>query len=115
MLSKLPDGIYHKHKELDIGFHINLMIDKKILKIQVEDKNIPEFITFLMIVDWNYPKSPPKILSKTNVRKFVKKFSYPNLMDGRDLFEDIFLSIWNEKSSLLEISSNIPNFIVKTG
>ena len=45
------------------------MIDKKNLNLDInfEDKKIPEFITFLMIVDSQFPNHPPKILSKTNV------------------------------------------------
>lgn len=43
------------------------MIDKKKFKICNEEKNIPEYITFLVILDSNFPFSPPKILSKTNV------------------------------------------------
>ena len=112
LLSNLQEGIYHKHKELDIGFHINIIIDKKIVKINVEDNNIPEYITFLIIVDSQYPTSPPKILSKTNVNYFFTQFCYPSLMDGRDLFKDIFLNPWTEKSSLQEVSNRIPNFIV---
>lgn len=33
---------------------------------------IPDFVTFLMILDINYPEEPPKILLKTNVYKMNK-------------------------------------------
>ena len=30
---------------------------------------LPDFINFVIVLDWSFPKNPPKILSKTNVRK----------------------------------------------
>ena len=52
---------------METGYYLNVMIDKKKFKISNEDKNIPEYITFLVILDSNFPISPPKVLSKTNV------------------------------------------------
>jgi len=53
---------------LETGFYLTVIIDKKKFKISNEDKNIPEYITFLVILDADFPISPPKVLSKTNVR-----------------------------------------------
>ena len=74
-LSLLPDGIYTKVKELEMGYYIKIIIDRK--KLGIEQKkdfstssnfgSVPECITFLMIVDYSYPASPPKIISKTTV------------------------------------------------
>ena len=72
------------------------MIDKKKLNLDInfEDKNLPDFLSFLMIVDNQFPTNPPKILAKTNVVKIITKFCFPSLMDGRDLFPDIWLNKW---------------------
>ncbi len=61
--------MFFKSKEFDIGFYINVILDKRILDMEInsEDKNVPDFITFLMIVDASFPDAPPKILTKSNV------------------------------------------------
>lgn len=45
------------------------MVDKRIIGLDNPEleKNIPDYISFLFILDVNYPESPPKILAKTNV------------------------------------------------
>jgi hypothetical protein len=37
------------------------------MDFNTEEKNIPDFITFLFIVDSFFPEQPPKILTKSNV------------------------------------------------
>lgn len=51
------------------------MVDKRILGLDNPEleQNIPDYITFLFILDVNYPDIPPKILTKTNVRNFLIK------------------------------------------
>jgi hypothetical protein len=68
-LSNLKDGMFYKSKEFEIGYYINIIIDKRILGLEFnsEDKNMPDFLTFLLIVDSFYPEKPPKILTKSNV------------------------------------------------
>ena len=34
-------------------------------------------------------------------------------MDGRDLFNEVFQSKWNEKNTLIDIAKAIPNFIFR--
>jgi hypothetical protein len=48
---------------------IKIIVDKRILSLEeIEEHNsIPEFLTFLIIIDSTYPDSPPHVLSKTNV------------------------------------------------
>lgn len=61
--------MFFKAKEFEIGYYINIIIDKRILGLDIntEDKNIPDFLTFLIIVDSFFPEQPPKILAKSNV------------------------------------------------
>ncbi len=61
--------MFFKSKEFEIGYYINIIIDKRILGLEIntEEKNVPDFLTFLIIVDSFYPEQPPKILSKSNV------------------------------------------------
>lgn len=68
-LSSLADGIYSKIKVFDLGYYIKIMIDKAKITIP-QDKylDIPDFITFLIILDYSYPEQPPKIISKTKVK-----------------------------------------------
>jgi hypothetical protein len=75
LLSKLKDGMFYKAKEFEIGYYINIIIDKRILGLEInsEDKNMPDFVTFLLIVDSFFPEKPPKILTKSNVRKKINK------------------------------------------
>ena len=54
------------------------MIDKRTLNMENEGNNrkdnekdicpLPDYINFLVILDWSFPKNPPKILSKTKVK-----------------------------------------------
>jgi len=82
------------------------MVDKRIIGFDNPEieQNIPDYITFLFILDVNYPDSAPKILSKSN-------FSVPNLMDGRDLFFEICKN-YNNNKKIYQISNEIPKFIV---
>ena len=70
-LDKLPKGIYTKIKhENEASYYIKVLIDKDYLKIEKTNKNyslIPDMINFLIILDYTYPKYPPKILCQTNV------------------------------------------------
>ena len=56
------------------------MIDKRTLNMENENNQkekskdnekdncpLPDYINFLVILDWSFPKNPPKILSKTKV------------------------------------------------
>lgn len=103
----LSEGIFFKTKEFDFSYYISIMVDKRILGLdnpEVE-QNIPDYITFLFILDVNYPDVPPKILAKTN-------FSVPNLMDGRDLFNEICKD-YNSKKTIVSIANDIPKFANK--
>ena len=69
---KLPKGIYAKIKyyEIEQEYYIKILIDKEYLNIDSTNKNyslIPDMINFLIILDYSYPKLPPKILCQTNV------------------------------------------------
>jgi len=86
-LNTLPDGMYCKCKEFEIGHYITVIIDKKKLsfEIQLDEESassLPDFITFLLIVDCQFPTSAPKVLTKTNVRKlfyiYLVLFTKPN-------------------------------------
>ena len=71
-LPSLPQGIYSKVKVFDRACYIKIIVDTKIIGINTEEiknkvKNIPECITFLVIVDYSFPNNPPKILSKSDV------------------------------------------------
>lgn len=71
-LEKLPKGIYAKIKyhDLEQEYYIKILIDKEYLHIDSTNKNyslIPDMINFLIILDYSYPKQPPKILCQTNV------------------------------------------------
>lgn len=83
------------------------MVDKRIIGFDNPEieQNIPDYITFLFILDVNYPDSCPKILSKSN-------FSVPNLMDGRDLFFEICKN-YNNNKKIYQIANEIPKFIHK--
>ena len=53
-------------------YYIKVVVDKEYLQIDPTNKNyslIPDVINFLIILDYSYPKNPPKILCKTNVSK----------------------------------------------
>ena len=71
----LLEGIFFKTKEFDFAYYINIIIDKRILGLENNnDNNVPDYITFLFILDINYPDQPPKVLSKTNVIKHTIKY-----------------------------------------
>ena len=72
-LDQLPKGIYAKIKyyELEQEYYVKILVDKEYLQIESTNKNyslIPDMINFLIILDYSYPKLPPKILCQTNVR-----------------------------------------------
>ena len=79
MLVNLPEGIYTKCKEFEIGQYITIIIDKKKISfdINIESENtiVPDFITFLLIIDYQFPTTAPRILTKTNV-----SFNFFNLI-----------------------------------
>jgi len=99
--------MFFKAKEFEIGYYINIIIDKRILGLDInaEDKNIPDFLTFLIIVDSFYPEQPPKILAKSN-------FCFPSLMDGRNLSNEICKN-WDKNTNLLDIANSIPKFVIR--
>lgn len=103
----LLEGIFFKTKEFDFCYYINFMIDKRILGLDnssLEEKT-PDYITILFILNVNYPEDSPKVLSKSN-------FSFPNLMDGRDLFNEICKS-YNSKKTIVSLANELPKFIVR--
>ena len=105
-LTNLSKGIFSKIKEFELGYYITIIIDKTCIGINLNENkfsNLPDIIKFLMIIDYNFPENPPKILSRTN-------FCFPNLMDGRNLSNSIILK-WNPLISLSSIAKTIPVFI----
>lgn len=46
-----------------------IIIDK--LTVDVEKSKIPDYLIFLMIVDFSYPDTNPRLVAKTNVIKFI--------------------------------------------
>ncbi len=107
-LSSLTDGLYSKIKEFPMGYYIKIIIDRNKIGLDLKDKkysNLPETIIFLLIIDYTFPKLPPKILAKTN-------FCFPNLMDGRNLSTSIIPN-WNSETSLTTLAKSLPNFIKK--
>ena len=50
-----------------------------------ENEPLPDFINFLVILDWSFPKNPPKILSKTKVRNLLKLVLF-SFFNGRKRF-----------------------------
>ena len=75
-LDNLPKGIYAKIKyyELEQEYYVKILVDKEYLQLSLTSKNyslIPDIIEFLIILDYSYPKEPPKILCKTNVSKYI--------------------------------------------
>ena len=77
------------------------MIDKRTLNMENENNQnekkenepLPDYINFLVILDWSFPKNPPKILSKTKVKitKITKIYSYLFIY----LFLLVLLSFFN--------------------
>lgn len=70
-ISLMNNGIFAKIREFELGYYITVIIDREKLNIKIdEDKKeakIPELVNFLIIVDYLYPESTPKILAKTAV------------------------------------------------
>ena len=66
-LTDIGNGIYSKVKEFELGYYIKIILDLKKLNINKEEKQCPDLVTFLIIVDYSYPENSPKILSKTSV------------------------------------------------
>ena len=83
------------------------MIDKNLIGISSEEKNIstPKTIVFLVIVNEFYPNVPPYVLTKTN-------FSKPSLMDGRDLLKEICPN-WTINTPLSNVINEIIPFLAK--
>ncbi len=67
----LQEGIFYKTKEFEFAYYLNIIIDKRILGLDntEAEHSIPDYITFLFILDISYPDYPPKILAKTNVSR----------------------------------------------
>lgn len=53
--------------------HLNQQNNQKgkISEDKKDNNPLPDFINFLVIMDCSFPKSPPKILSKTKVKKLI--------------------------------------------
>ena len=83
---------------------IKINIDHSLIKSNLIDKE--EEISFILLIKYNHPLSPPILLCTT-------KFSVPELSDGRDFLEEVLLGPWvpRRKNSLKRIISLIPNFI----
>ena len=67
------------------------------------DYLLPETVVFLLVIGPEFPKVAPLLLSKTN-------FSYPTLMDGRDLLDEVIK--WKDSTSLTDVALKIPQFLV---
>ena len=107
-LSNLPPGIFSKVKIFELEYYIKIIINRNIIGIALDESNIkynniPEFITFLVIINHTYPTQPPPILAKST-------FSFPNLMDGRNLTPSIF-STWKQELTLYDIAVALPVFL----
>lgn len=84
-LPLLPKGIYYKVKVFDRACYVKIIIETNIIGIKKEDLinktlNLPDIITFLIIVDYSFPNSPPKILSKSDVIILFFIFSFASLI-----------------------------------
>jgi hypothetical protein len=91
-----------------MGYYIKIIIDRNKIEIDLSDEkysNLPETITFLIIIDYTYPNFPPKILAKTN-------FCFPSLVDGRNLSCSI-IPKWNKEITLISIVKTLPLFLKK--
>ena len=88
-------------------YHIEVAIQKNIIGIDSEKitMKVPDTILFLIIVDPSYPEKPPKVLTKSN-------FCQPSLMDGRDLFNNIFEN-WTPNNNLRQIIEKLVPFLYK--
>jgi len=69
----INEGIFFKTKEFDFSYYITIMIDKRIINLDNPEieQSIPDYISFLFILDVYYPEVPPKILAKTNVSEMI--------------------------------------------
>lgn len=67
--TNLLEGIFFKTKEFEFAYYINIIVDKRILGLENTENEhlVPDYITFLFILDTSYPEMPPKVLAKTNV------------------------------------------------
>ena len=101
----LNTGVYFKVKEHETAIYINLLIDKRIIGIDVamENVKIPNIIILLLILNGNYPSEPPAIIAKSH-------FSQPTLMDGRDLMCEIYPNYIPNKTKLIDIVKKIVPF-----
>ena len=105
-LANLPNGVFAKVKQYEHGYYIKIIVDKTYIKDNTPENkynSIPDTIMFLMVVDYAFPKEPPKIFCQTN-------FCFPNLMDGRNLSNSI-IPEWKPQMRLDEIALLIPVFI----
>jgi ubiquitin-protein ligase len=105
-LANLPNGVFAKVKQYEHGYYIKIIVDKTYIKDSTPENKyntIPDIIMFLMVVDYSFPKEPPKIFCQTN-------FCFPNLMDGRNLSTSI-IEKWNPSMRIDQIAVLIPNFI----
>ena len=80
----IKDGFVSKYKENENDYYITVVVDKRVIGIDTElqKSKVPDYIGFLIIVDYNYPNTQPFVLAKSN-------FSNPSLMDGRDRCDEI--------------------------
>ena len=104
----LKTGIYFKVKEHETAIYINLLIDKRIIGIDVavEKSKIPNIIIFLLILNGNYPLEAPNIIAKSN-------FCQPTLMDGRDLLIEIYPRWVANKTKLIDIVQKVTPFCAR--
>ena len=105
-LANLPNGVFAKVKQYEHGYYIKIIVDKTYIKDNTPENkynSIPDTLMFLMVVDYAFPKEPPKIFCQTN-------FCFPNLMDGRNLSNSI-IQEWKPQMKLDEIALLIPVFI----
>ena len=105
-LANMPNGVFAKVKQYEHGYYIKIIVDKTYIKDNIPENkynSIPDTIMFLMVVDYAFPKEPPKIFCQTN-------FCFPNLMDGRNLSNSI-IGEWKPQMKLDQIGVLIPDFI----
>ena len=53
-------------KENEQSFNINILVDKRIIGIDDQQKKsqIPDIILFLLVLDPSYPEEAPKLVTK---------------------------------------------------
>ena len=103
----MKNGLYIKVKEYPNAYYINILVDKRIIGIDVakEKSKVPNILIFLLIIDDNYPDLPPKLITKSN-------FCSPTLMDGRDLFGEV-CNNWNVNVTFCKIVEEIIPFCAR--